>query len=403
MYSDENGSGLLPSKLFKSLKSTTLAPPVIAPPKSRTALTDISNRNPPPSLNPAVKKPAPTRIPQASRPLPPTPNPDAMDTEEVVVSVIPPRDLTAADLKRASSPPLNFILPPDAMYRGNAQYNVPYLTSILQHLHSSELKKQPSPSYMSRQSDLTPRMREILIDWLIEVHIKFKLESETLYLCVNLIDRFLERRAVMRSKLQLVGCTALWLAAKYEEVFAPEVMDFVHISDKTYTKEQLIQMEGIMLTALHFNLTTPSAYRFLQRYCMLAFSLHGWGEGGVLGGAGGAGSTFQWMCEYLLELTLQEYRFLGFLPSVVAAACCYIGCTSMGVEVGEELQGYIGYRYAGAGVGGVAPGTQGGVVECMTEVMGLVNGESKYRAVRKKYADTKFDEVSKIQIRSPLD
>ena len=89
---------------------------------------------------------------------------------------------------------------------------------------------------------------------------------------------------------------------------------------------------------------------------------------------------------------------MSFLPSVVAASCCYIGCTSMGLDVGEELQGYVGYRY-GAG----AQAGPGGVVECMAEVMGVVNGQSKYRAVRKKYADHKYDGVSKMQIRSPMD
>jgi hypothetical protein len=47
-----------------------------------------------------------------------------------------------------------------------------------------------------------------------------------------LLDRFLERRAVSRTKLQLVGCAAMLLACKYEEIYVPEILDFVHISDK---------------------------------------------------------------------------------------------------------------------------------------------------------------------------
>ena len=294
---------------------------------------------------------------------------------------------------------------------------MPYLQSITAHLHSAELKKAPSPTYMSRQSDLTPRMREILVDWLVEVHVKFRLEAETLYLCVSLIDRFLERRAVMRSKLQLVGCTALLLAAKYEEVWAPEVMDFVHIADQTYSREQILQMESIMLNALHFSLTSPSPYRFLQRYHMLAAQLCVKGAGG--GGGGGEGEDalvkrFRLLCEYLLELTLQEYRMLTFLPSVVAASCLFIGLESMGVEWGEELEGYVGYgagrvgRRGGGGGGGTGAGPGGasgaGVVECIVEVMAVVNGGGKYRAVRKKYADSaKYDAVSKITIRNPLE
>jgi len=66
-------------------------------------------------------------------------------------------------------------------------------------------------------------MRGILVDWLVEVHLKFKLVPETLYLTINLIDRYLEKNTVMWEKLQLVGVTAMLLASKYEEIYAPEV------------------------------------------------------------------------------------------------------------------------------------------------------------------------------------
>ena len=86
-------------------------------------------------------------------------------------------------------------------------------------------------------------MRAILIDWLIEVHYKFKLLPETLYLTVNLIDRYLEKCITHRSKLQLVGVTSMLIASKYEEIYAPEIRDFVYITDKAYSKEEILRME----------------------------------------------------------------------------------------------------------------------------------------------------------------
>lgn len=83
-------------------------------------------------------------------------------------------------------------------------------------------------------------MRAILIDWLIEVHFKFKLLPETLFLTINLIDRYLERVIVNRTKLQLVGVTSMLIASKYEEIYAPEVRDFVYITDNAYTKEEIL-------------------------------------------------------------------------------------------------------------------------------------------------------------------
>ena len=76
---------------------------------------------------------------------------------------------------------------------------------------------------MAYQEDITSGMRAILIDWIVEVHMKFKLEPPTLYLVVHLIDQYCTHHQVLRSKLQLVGITALLIACKYEEIYPPEV------------------------------------------------------------------------------------------------------------------------------------------------------------------------------------
>ena len=76
----------------------------------------------------------------------------------------------------------------------------------------------------------------LIVDWLVEVHLKFKLVPETLYLTVNLIDRYLVKTEVSRPKLQLVGVTALLIASKYEEIYPPELRDLVYICDRAYSK-----------------------------------------------------------------------------------------------------------------------------------------------------------------------
>jgi hypothetical protein len=69
---------------------------------------------------------------------------------------------------------------------------------------------------MEGQPHINERMRSILVDFLIEVHLNFKLVPETLYLTINLIDRYLQLKEVPRPKLQLVGVTSLLIASKYE-------------------------------------------------------------------------------------------------------------------------------------------------------------------------------------------
>ena len=68
------------------------------------------------------------------------------------------------------------------------------------------------PNYMANQPDLNEKMRKILVDWLLKVHTKFKLMPETLFLTINIIDRYLSHEIVTRKELQLVGVTAMHIA-----------------------------------------------------------------------------------------------------------------------------------------------------------------------------------------------
>ncbi|KAL6534673.1 G2/mitotic-specific cyclin-1 [Orobanche gracilis] len=120
-------------------------------------------------------------------------------------------------------------------------------------------------SFMDSQPEINDKMRAILIDWLVQVHHKFELSPETLYLTINIIDRYLESRATSRRELQLAGMSAMLIASKYEK-FAPEVNELVCISDRTYTNEQVLIMEKRILGELEWNLTVPTAYVFLVRF-----------------------------------------------------------------------------------------------------------------------------------------
>jgi len=139
----------------------------------------------------------------------------------------------------------------------------PYTKEIFKNLRNNEGRFLPKAGYMAKQSDINEKMRAILVDWLVDVHLKFKLVNETLFLTVNMIDRYLEKSQVSRQKLQLVGITALFTACKYEEIYPPDLRDFVYVTDKAYTKKQILQMEGKMLNELEFNVTFSSPFLFL--------------------------------------------------------------------------------------------------------------------------------------------
>nr|DBA32598.1 TPA: hypothetical protein GDO54_000376 [Pyxicephalus adspersus] len=141
-----------------------------------------------------------------------------------------------------------------------------YTEEIHHYLREAEVKYRPKPFYMRKQPDITSSMRTILVDWLVEVRDEYKLRNETLFLAVNYLDRFLSSMSVLRGKLQLVGTAAILLASKYEEIYPPEVDEFVYITDDTYTKKQLLRMEHLLLKVLAFDLTVPTINQFLMQY-----------------------------------------------------------------------------------------------------------------------------------------
>ncbi|KAK9286189.1 hypothetical protein L1049_014572 [Liquidambar formosana] len=170
-----------------------------------------------------------------------------------------------------------------------------------------------SPNYITHQFDINDKMRAILIDWLIEVHYKFELMDETLFLTINLVDRFLERHTVARKRLQLVGVTAMLLACKYEEVSVPFVEDFVLISDKAYTRRDVLDMEKLMVNTLQFNMSVPTPYVFMRRFLKAAQS----------------DKKLELLSSFIIELCLVEYEMLKFPPSLLAAAAIYTAQCSL--------------------------------------------------------------------------
>ena len=118
--------------------------------------------------------------------------------------------------------------------------------------------------YMAHQPDINVRMRAILIDWLIDVCLKFKLLPQSLFMTVNLVDRYLTVKQVSRQELQLLGVACLMITGKYEEIYPPVLKDYVAVCDNAYKREDVLRMEADVLATLQFDLTQPSSFYFLQ-------------------------------------------------------------------------------------------------------------------------------------------
>ncbi|GLT31985.1 hypothetical protein SLA2020_066820 [Shorea laevis] len=187
-----------------------------------------------------------------------------------------------------------------------------YVDEIYQYYWNMETQNPPLGDYMSIQTDITPHMRGILINWLIEVHFKFDLMQETLYLMVTLLDQYLSQVQIRRNEMQLVGLTSLLLASKYEDFWHPRIKELISISAETYTGDQMLGMEKLILKKLRFRLNSPTPYVFMLRFLKAAQS----------------DTKLEHLAFFLVELCLVEYEALKFKSSLLCASAIYVArCT----------------------------------------------------------------------------
>ncbi|GFP91141.1 g2/mitotic-specific cyclin s13-6 [Phtheirospermum japonicum] len=218
--------------------------------------------------------------------------------------------------------------------------------------------------YMGSQKDINYKMRAILVDWLIEVHKKFELMPESLYLTVNIVDRFLSVKTVPRRELQLVGISSMLIACKYEEIWAPEVSDFIAISDNAYVREQVLLMEKAILGNLEWYLTVPTPYVFLVRYIKASIP---------------ADKEMENMTFFYAELGLTNYStVINYSPSMLSASAVYAArCTLIRSPLWTEtLKHHTGY-------------SEDQLMECAKLLVGFHSGvaENKLKAVSRKYSN----------------
>ncbi|WOK99243.1 cyclin-A2-1-like [Canna indica] len=267
----------------------------------------------------------------------------------------------------------------------NPQKCCTYASDIYTNLRVAELIWRPIPNYMETlQQDITESMRGILIDWLVEVSEEFKLVPDTLYLTIYMIDRFLSQNCIERRRLQLLGITCMLIASKYEEICTPRVKEFCFITDDTYTIAEVLKMESQVLGSLGFQLSVPTTKTFLRRFLYAAHALDKVPS-----------LALGYMANYLAELTLVEYSFIKFLPSVIAASAVFLARWTMDQSNhpwNSTLEYYTSYKS----------------LDLKEAVLALhelqMNSRGcKLNAVREKYKQDKFENVATLTSPSPLD
>jgi len=256
----------------------------------------------------------------------------------------------------------------------NPQLCVEYASAIYSYLRRVEDGLSIREDFL-QGCPVNGKMRAVLVDWLVEVHSQFKLLQETLYMTVYVIDKFLQSEGVTirREKLQLVGVTAMFIASKVEEIFSPEINDFVYITDNAYTSAEIREMELRMLRTLWFDFSRPHPLHFLRRNSK----------------AGDVDVLQHTLAKYLVEMSLPEYTLAHIPPSLLASAALYLSLmlqqpgASLATVWSPTLQYYSTYRAED-----ILP-----VVSSLAAVL-VRRGQTKLRAVHTKYTSRKFMKVA---------
>ncbi|NXY23822.1 CCNB1 protein, partial [Atrichornis clamosus] len=247
-----------------------------------------------------------------------------------------------------------------------------YVKDIYKYLRHLEENRPVTCKYLAGE-EINGNMQATLINWLVQVQMKFSLHQETLYLTVAIIYHFLQDNTVFKMKLPLVGVTAMFIASKYEEVFPPCIRDFSYVTNYTCLKFHIRKMESKILKAMDFCLGFSLPLHFLKRASRTPQVVF---EQYVL-------------AKYLMELCIVNYDMVHFCPSRTAAAAF---CLSLKLLSGWKLLQYL-QQLTSYTESDILP-----VMQHMAKnVVNVNKGATKQQAILKKYATEAHTKISTIE------
>lgn len=270
------------------------------------------------------------------------------------------------------------LLPPgvpdiDAGDLDEPQMCAQYAQEIFDYMASLETKWPMTPKFLRLQSSVTPEMRAILVNWMMMVHQRFQLLQETLFLAVSLTDRFLQVQNVSRSKLQLLGVSAIFVASKFEEMMPPTLGDMVYVTDGAYQGKEVLRMEQQILRSLDWSLGRPLPLHFLRRNSKAAQ----------------ADVVEHNLAKLVLELCLLDYPMSWMRPSELAAAALYLSLHLFSKE-GQQRWGAMMAHYGRYTEEALQP-----TVKRMAGLL-LDAPKSAHKAPYDKYKQSRLERVSTV-------
>lgn len=186
-----------------------------------------------------------------------------------------------------------------------------YADDIFQYLKQKELKCLVEAGFLKEQTEVTSGMRGVVLDWLSEVADHLHMRQDTLFLSFEIFDNYLAKQQMQKKDLQLFGSTSLMIANKFEEIFPCSSHDLVYCAAKTFTNQNVLETETIILNSLGFNICYPTPFVFLSQYSVLyEFD-----------------AEQKSFAMYLSEISYFNCSFRSVPPSKISAAACVISAS----------------------------------------------------------------------------
>ena len=268
----------------------------------------------------------------------------------------------------------------------NLQMAEEYTTDIIESLLMEEdyycnKKKYINPFYLeNEESELTPEMRTIAVDWLVLIHFKiFKFDENTLFLTIQIFDRYLTKVDLSTEKTELLLYTSFMLASKHNEIDYVNMQETLKLSQDKFTKEQIIKMESEILNKLDFEILAPTMYEFFilfASYINLKQNIINQGL-------------------YLLNIILVDYHMLKYPNFILAFAVIKI----ITKKVDKNLEALIENILKNNKLDNfIKMFNKEGYEKVCKKIELLYNTfiETKYKNIQEKFAEEEYNCVSKF-------
>ena len=268
-------------------------------------------------------------------------------------------------------------IPDNFQYKNNFKDILAHhIDKIFSHLKIRESKCLIKEDYFKKkQKQVDPKMREVLIDWLIEVHNRYKMRHETIFLATRLIDKYLSVKPIEYDRFQLLGTASLMISAKYEEIYPPKVKDFVYICANAYSRSDVLEMEAKILRIVNFDLVFPTSIQFFGFFQKI-FSFE---------------STIKNLTYYILYGSLISQNFTQKNPRLLAYSAI--------IMANKAFKNYDGIKKFKNCIPGDFKDSE--VNLCIFQIYNMLLSmkKSELSALRTKFSSEKFGNIAQIQQR----